>query len=134
MNPIYLVMVGGLIFALFPVLFRVVRGPGLPTRVVALDLMATMAVGLIATYAVAVRQAQSRDAGSPKRLIAEERTDERGSAGAQSGARGAGAAVVDHGRHAREEPVVRRLVDHMDVVVPLETKTVPPAGQDGSHT
>ncbi len=56
MNPIYLVMVGGLIFALFPVLFRVVRGPGLPTRVVALDLMATMAVGLIATYAVAVRQ------------------------------------------------------------------------------
>jgi len=30
--------------------------PSLPMRVVALDLMATLAVGLIATYAVAARQ------------------------------------------------------------------------------
>lgn len=45
-----------LMVALFAALVRVVRGRGLPTRVVALDLMATLAVGLIATYAVATRQ------------------------------------------------------------------------------
>ncbi len=45
-----------LMVALFAALVRVVRGRGLPTRVVALDLMATRAVGLIATYAVATRQ------------------------------------------------------------------------------
>lgn len=45
-----------LIVALFAALVRVVRGRGLPTRVVALDLMATLSVGLIATYSVATRQ------------------------------------------------------------------------------
>lgn len=45
-----------LIVALFAALVRVVRGRGLPTRVVALDLMATLSVGLIATSSVATRQ------------------------------------------------------------------------------
>ena len=45
-----------LVVALFAALVRVVRGRGLPTRVVALDLMATLSVGLIATYSVATRQ------------------------------------------------------------------------------
>lgn len=50
------VILAVLVIALFVALARVVRGRGLPTRVVALDLMATLAVGLIATYAVATRQ------------------------------------------------------------------------------
>lgn len=35
---------------------RLVRGPRLPDRVVALDLMATLAVGIIAVYAIATAQ------------------------------------------------------------------------------
>jgi multicomponent Na+:H+ antiporter subunit F len=37
-------------------LVRLVRGPSLPDRVVALDLMTTQAVGIIAVYAIAVEQ------------------------------------------------------------------------------
>lgn len=32
---------------------RLVRGPGLPDRVVALDLMATLVIGIVAAYSVA---------------------------------------------------------------------------------
>lgn len=32
---------------------RLVRGPGLPDRVVALDLMATLVIGIVAVYSVA---------------------------------------------------------------------------------
>ena len=32
---------------------RLVRGPGLPDRVVALDLMATLVIGVVAAYSVA---------------------------------------------------------------------------------
>lgn len=56
MTFITLAIISLLMVALFAALVRVVRGRGLPTRVVALDLMATLAVGLIATYAVATRQ------------------------------------------------------------------------------
>lgn len=35
---------------------RLVKGPSLPSRVVALDLMASLAVGIIAVYAVATKQ------------------------------------------------------------------------------
>lgn len=38
--------------ALFLALFRLVRGPSTPDRVVALDLMGTIAVGVIAAYSV----------------------------------------------------------------------------------
>ncbi len=44
----------GLLIVAFLLAFaRLVRGPSLPDRVVALDLMATLAVGFIATYALA---------------------------------------------------------------------------------
>jgi multicomponent Na+:H+ antiporter subunit F len=39
--------------ALFLAFIRLVRGPTLPDRVVALDLMAVLTVGMIAAYAVA---------------------------------------------------------------------------------
>jgi multicomponent Na+:H+ antiporter subunit F len=35
---------------------RLVRGPNLADRVVALDLIATLAIGIIAVYAIAVKQ------------------------------------------------------------------------------
>jgi multicomponent Na+:H+ antiporter subunit F len=35
---------------------RLIRGPSLPDRVVALDLVATLAVGMIAVYAIATDQ------------------------------------------------------------------------------
>ena len=42
--------------ALFLAFVRLVRGPTLPDRVVALDLMGVLAVGMIAAYAVATDQ------------------------------------------------------------------------------
>jgi multicomponent Na+:H+ antiporter subunit F len=46
------------IFAIAIVLamIRLILGPSLPDRVVALDLIATLMVGLIAVYAIAVKQ------------------------------------------------------------------------------
>jgi len=55
-NPIFVGIISVLVLALGLTMVRVSRGPSLPMRVVALDLMATLAVGLIATYAVAARQ------------------------------------------------------------------------------
>ena len=48
-----LAMVG---LALFLTFVRLVRGPTLPDRVVALDLMGVLAVGMIAAYTVATNQ------------------------------------------------------------------------------
>jgi multicomponent Na+:H+ antiporter subunit F len=42
--------------ALFLTFVRLVRGPTLPDRVVALDLMGVLAVGMLAAYAVATDQ------------------------------------------------------------------------------
>jgi multicomponent Na+:H+ antiporter subunit F len=42
--------------ALFLAFVRLVRGPTLPDRVVALDLMGVLAVGMLAAYAVATDQ------------------------------------------------------------------------------
>ncbi len=47
---IVLAMLGA---ALVLALIRLVRGPGLPDRVVALDLIGTLVVGIIAVYAIA---------------------------------------------------------------------------------
>lgn len=44
---------GLLILAFLLAFIRLLRGPSLPDRVVALDLMATLAVGFIAVYALA---------------------------------------------------------------------------------
>lgn len=39
-----------------PAIIRLIRGPSLPDRVVALDLMATVGIGIIAVYAIGTRQ------------------------------------------------------------------------------
>lgn len=48
---------GFLIAAMIVAFIRLVRGPSLPARVVALDLMGSLAVGIIAVYSVATKQA-----------------------------------------------------------------------------
>lgn len=47
---------GMLALALFLTFIRLVRGPTLPDRVVALDLMGVLAVGMVAAYALATDQ------------------------------------------------------------------------------
>lgn len=56
MNILINITLGILILAMFLVFIRLVRGPSLPARVVALDMMCSLAVGVIAVYAVATRQ------------------------------------------------------------------------------
>ena len=46
-----------LTLAVLVVFIRLVRGPSLPDRVVALDLMTTLGVGIIAAYAIGTDQA-----------------------------------------------------------------------------
>jgi multicomponent Na+:H+ antiporter subunit F len=46
------VLFGFLMTSLFLAMIRLIRGPSLPDRVVALDLIAITAVGLIGVYAV----------------------------------------------------------------------------------
>jgi len=53
---IYIVM-AMLSVSWFAAFLRLVRGPSLPDRVVALDLTATLVVGVIVVYALATRQA-----------------------------------------------------------------------------
>jgi len=48
---------------------RLVRGPSLPDRVVALDLMSTLGIGIIATYAIATEQPVFLDVASVLALI-----------------------------------------------------------------
>jgi multicomponent Na+:H+ antiporter subunit F len=47
---------GVITLSLFLAFVRLVRGPSLPDRVVALDLLATLAVGIIAAYAILTGQ------------------------------------------------------------------------------
>ena len=50
------ITMGILILAMFLVFVRLVRGPSLPARVVALDMMGSLVVGIIAVYSVATQQ------------------------------------------------------------------------------
>lgn len=50
------VLFGLLILSMFLALVRLIRGPSLPDRVVALDLLTLSAVGLIGVYAVSTDQ------------------------------------------------------------------------------
>lgn len=50
------VIFGFLVVSMFLAFIRLVRGPSLPDRVVALDLIAITAVGLIGVYAVSTDQ------------------------------------------------------------------------------
>ncbi len=64
------VVFGALILSLAMALARLARGPTLPDRVVALDLIAFLAVGFIAVYAVAAEQPAALDAALTLALIA----------------------------------------------------------------
>jgi multicomponent Na+:H+ antiporter subunit F len=57
MNILINITFGFLIIAMFVAFIRLVRGPSLPARVVALDLMGSLSVGIIAVYSVATKQA-----------------------------------------------------------------------------
>lgn len=56
--------------AVFLAFFRLVRGPSLPDRVVALDLIGTIAVGVIAAYDIATEQPILLDAATVVALVA----------------------------------------------------------------
>jgi multicomponent Na+:H+ antiporter subunit F len=58
-----------LIIAVVLSFIRLVRGPSLPDRVVALDLMSTLGIGVIAAYAIASKQAIYLDVASILALI-----------------------------------------------------------------
>lgn len=61
-----LAMIG---LSMFLTLIRLVRGPTLPDRVVALDLMGVLAVGMIAAYDVAVDQPVLLDTATVVALV-----------------------------------------------------------------
>ena len=55
--------------ALLLAFVRLVRGPSLPDRVIALDLISILAAGITATYAIATGQAVCLDVGIVLALI-----------------------------------------------------------------
>lgn len=59
-----------LTLSLFLAFIRLVRGPSLPDRVVALDLIAVIAVGMITVYAIDLEQRVFLDAAIVVALIA----------------------------------------------------------------
>jgi multicomponent Na+:H+ antiporter subunit F len=58
-----------LALAVVMVFVRLVRGPSLPDRVVAIDLMNTLGIGIIASYAIATGQAAFLDVAIAMALI-----------------------------------------------------------------
>jgi multicomponent Na+:H+ antiporter subunit F len=58
-----------LALAVVIVFIRLVRGPSLPDRVVAIDLMNTLGIGIIASYAIATGQAAFLDVAIAMALI-----------------------------------------------------------------
>jgi multicomponent Na+:H+ antiporter subunit F len=56
--------------SVFLALFRLVRGPSLPDRVVALDLITALAVGIIATFSIDMEEPIYLDVASVAALIA----------------------------------------------------------------
>lgn len=56
--------------AMFLAFFRLIRGPSLPDRVVALDLIGVIAVGIIAAYDILTEQPVLLDAATVVALVA----------------------------------------------------------------
>ena len=54
---VWVVILPVIFIAVLLSLVRLIRGPSLPDRVVALDLMTTLGIGAIATYAIATDEA-----------------------------------------------------------------------------
>lgn len=69
LDSVVQIVFGMLIVALFLAFFRLVRGPSLPDRVVALDLIAVINVGIIAVYAIDTDQSVLLDAAIVVGLI-----------------------------------------------------------------
>lgn len=65
-----LAMMGVLSVAILLALYRVLRGPSLPDRVIAIDLLTTLAVGIIALYAIVTGQKFFLSAGIALALLA----------------------------------------------------------------
>lgn len=64
------VILGALVVALLLSVVRLVRGPSLPDRVVAFDLATTLAVGIMAVYAIRSDDAEFLPAAMVLALIA----------------------------------------------------------------
>lgn len=69
-SPLALVTLGILMSAFVLVVVRVVRGPTLSDRVVALDMLSYVAIGLIAAYVAATGSAAVLDAALVLALVA----------------------------------------------------------------
>lgn len=67
---LYLFVLPMLSLAMLCAFFRLVKGPSLPDRVVALDLMATLLIGILAVYSVATGQSAYLDVAIILALIA----------------------------------------------------------------
>lgn len=69
-NLVFFFILPVLSVAILFAFFRLVQGPSLPDRVVALDLMATLVIGIIAAYSVATGQSAYLDVAVTVALIA----------------------------------------------------------------
>lgn len=63
-------MMGVLCVAMLIALYRVVKGPSLPDRVISIDLLTTLAVGVIALYSIETGQKVFLSAGIALALLA----------------------------------------------------------------
>jgi multicomponent Na+:H+ antiporter subunit F len=61
-QPVATAMLAALTVALFLALFRLMRGPSRPDRVIALDLMSMLIIGVIGAYSIATGQTAYLDA------------------------------------------------------------------------
>lgn len=70
LDAVVVVSLGGLSLALGCGLLRLILGPTLPDRVVALELVATLMVGVVAVYSIGSRQPVYLDVGIVLALVA----------------------------------------------------------------
>jgi len=69
-NLVFFFILPVLSLAMLCAFVRLVRGPSLPDRVVALDLMATLVIGIVGVYSVATGQSAYLDVAIILALIA----------------------------------------------------------------
>jgi multicomponent Na+:H+ antiporter subunit F len=70
LEAVVVVSLGGLSLALGCGLLRMILGPTLPDRIVALELVATLLVGMVAVYSIGSRQPVYLDVGIVLALVA----------------------------------------------------------------
>jgi len=69
LQTVAMLSLGMLSLALFFALIRLAKGPSLPDRVMALDLMGSIVVGMIGVYCIVIEDAEFLDAGIVLALI-----------------------------------------------------------------